>query len=147
MDFGSAFGELGITLTGILCLPPLIFIVIMILNGKKFFLKGFKYLLFASIPLIAVLLFNYANQRGKELRYVGTYYLNKYPNCNSCVLNLKENNKYIISKNNYPIEKGTWNYIKNEYWTVQIGKNGTLGRGVYSYRKKKLDRNKFKKRN
>ncbi|MEM6719612.1 MAG: hypothetical protein AAF611_09870 [Bacteroidota bacterium] len=139
MEGLAALGELiGFALIGLLCTPIILVLIFMILNGKKFFKRGMRYLLYLLIlPAFIVLSVRFTPERNLEFNYAGTYYLNQYPYCDACVLNLKENNVYIVTKKGYQIEKGTWKYLKDSY-SVQIGTDGQLGDGDYKYIERQL---------
>lgn len=135
----SGIAELAkLVIYAIVILPPLVMLIIMLLNGKKFFKKGLRYLFFTSIPLMLLVIFDITNHKNEELGYVGVYYLTEYPDCTSCQLELKENNTYTITKGDREIESGSWNYRSgSDYWIVDIGEFGQLGTGNYAYYHKK----------
>ena len=72
--------------------------------------------------------------------HVGLYYLTNYPNCDSCILELKENKSYEIKKQGTIIEYSDWNYeVGGDYFILYLDSNKhQLGSGDYSYEKYKL---------
>ncbi|MEM6686400.1 MAG: hypothetical protein AAF617_11510 [Bacteroidota bacterium] len=138
---GSSYGLAGFILAiffGILCMPIVLILIMMVLNGKKFFKRGLKYLAVTSILPLIILCIDYAAYRVESSDFAGIYYLNQYPDCSSCVLNLFENNMYTVTKDNHMLEHGTWKYVRTEFFFVKIGEYGRLGSRKYTYYKKKL---------
>lgn len=72
-----------------------------------------------------------------QLSQVGFYYLSNYPNCDTCVLELKENQTYEIKKNGLIIEQSNWQYnIGGDYFILYLdNKKHQLGSGDYTYGK------------
>jgi hypothetical protein len=91
------------------------------------------------------LLFNYKScvadsYKKNQLTRVGLYYLTNYPDCDSCVLELKENQTYQITKRGQIIEQSNWHYeVGGDYFILYLGNdNHQLGSGDYAYEKYKL---------
>ena len=128
-------GELVILLIYlILCIPPLLIIALLVLREKEFLTKGLIYLTLALLPIILFSHHQYAKHREAELKYVGTYYLSEFPNCDSCILHLKDNNSYSVTTQEHEIENGAWEYCSgSDYFIVYIGEYGQLGGGDYKY--------------
>lgn len=98
------------------------------------------YFLFGIISIICftgILLSSRNALRKSELDYVGTYDLDNYPNCQNCILELKENNTFIVQNqnDNIVLEKGDWHYESGgDYIIVYInGESDQLGSGKFSY--------------
>ena len=88
----------------------------------------------AIIPLTLFAYNQYSNHREAELKYVGTYYLTDYPDCESCVLILNKNNSYSVANQENEFEHGNWKYRSGgDYWIVDIGEYRQLGTGNYRY--------------
>ena len=93
-----------------------------------------KRIIFSALPLILWASWMYYVHRTNELDCVGKYILTEYPNCDSCILELKSDNFYQVTSNEIVIEKGEWNYDSGgDYWIVEIGKHGQLGSGKFKY--------------
>ena len=130
----SAIGELIVWIIyAILCIPPIVTLVI--LRKNKSIKNGTIYFVVASLPLALIAYSQYSNQIEAELEYVAKYYLSAYPNCDSCVLQLKRDNSYSVTLNGNELEHGNWKYRSGgDYWIVDIGAYGQLGTGKYKYR-------------
>ena len=103
-------------------------------NNRKW---AFFWLIIALIPLTLFSYSQYINHRTSELEEVGVYHLTQYPNCESCLLELKEDNSYSVSKADKIIENGKWhNESGGDYWITYIGESGQLGNDIYRYNKK-----------
>lgn len=132
----SAFGELFKLIIYIfLCIPPFIIILLAFLNGKRFLKKGLILLLVSIIPITIVSYNDYSKYKKEKLRYVGSYSLTEYTNCEFCILKLNEDSSYSVSSStNNIIESGNWKYSRiGDYWIVSIGKEGQLGVRNYKY--------------
>ena len=132
----SGLGELiKLFIYALLAVPPLIIIILLILNKKPFLKKGLILLSISLIPITIIGYIDYSNHVEAELNYVGTYNLTEYPNYDFCILILNKDNTYSISSQNNIIERGKWKYRSGgDYWIVDIGKNGQLGAGNYKYK-------------
>ena len=89
-----------------------------------------------SIALfVTILLSNNHQFRKSELEYVGTYDLDKYPNCKNCTLELKEDNTFVVLNYNLTVEKGDWHYeAGGDYFIVYLnGNKYQLNSGRFSY--------------
>lgn len=91
------------------------------------------------------LLFSYKScltdgYKKNQLMHVGLYYLTNYPNCDSCVLELKENQKYEVTKQGQIIEQSNWHYeVGGDYFIVYLDSNKhQLGSGDYSFKEYEL---------
>lgn len=91
------------------------------------------------------LLFNFKsyesdNYKKNQLSQVGFYYLTNYPNCDSCVLELKENQMYQVTKRGQIIEQSNWHYeVGGDYFIVYLDNDKhQLGSGDFVYEKYKL---------
>lgn len=75
-----------------------------------------------------------------QLSKVGVYYLTNYPDCDSCVLELKENQKYVVINNGRVVEQSNWHYkVGGDYFIVYLDNDKhQLGSGDYAYTKYKL---------
>ncbi|WP_298903445.1 hypothetical protein [uncultured Psychroserpens sp.] len=129
----SALGELivfGIYV--ILIIPILLTLIVCIKRKKK--LSGTLFIIISLIPLALFSYSQYQNHRDAELDYVGIYDLTEYPNCDSCILKLNDDNTYLVSIEGSKIEHGKWNFRSGgDYWIVDIGEHGTLGSGRFKY--------------
>lgn len=124
---------------------------IIILGGLFFVWKIFisktiwRKILFTiySISCLALLVFmesrKKANNKRASLKFVGTYNLTKYPNCDSCKAILKDNNSFqVISYKTKDtiLEKGSWHYVAyGDFLGVFMDKNEKtmLGSGRFDY--------------
>jgi hypothetical protein len=75
-----------------------------------------------------------------QLSQVGLYYLTNYPNCDSCVLELKENQTYQIKRKGQIIEQSNWHYeVGGDYFILYLDNDKhQLGSGDYAYEKYNL---------
>ncbi len=75
-----------------------------------------------------------------QLTQVGFYYLTNYPNCNSCILELKENQTYEVRNQGKIVEQSNWHYkVGGDYFILYLDNdNHQLGSGDYIYKKYKL---------
>lgn len=107
--------------------------------------KSYKpWTLFCSI-LCCFLFFSYKSCFDKayqqsQLNHVGFYYLIQYPNCDSCILELKEDMTYEIRNKGRIIEKSNWHYESGgDYWITWLDNDKKqLGSGDYAYEHYKL---------
>jgi len=132
----AALGELLLVIVyTILSIPFLILLVQFIRKRKqKNKKKRLLWMLISLAPLILYGYWQYSGHRQLELENVGKYKLTNYPNCDSCILELKPDNHYYIFDKEKIIEKGKWGYRSGgDYWIVDIGENGQLGAGNYNY--------------
>ena len=105
--------------------------------SKRKFLK----LIYAAISVsffVLLVLYIYhlkSGHRQSELEYVGAYRLTDYPNCDTCIAILKENNSFDILKGHTIIETGNWHYESGgDYFIVYIGEEKEqLGSGRFKY--------------
>ena len=70
-----------------------------------------------------------------ELEHVGIYYLDDYPNCLSCELELKTDKTFIVSEGKKILEKGDWHFeIGGDYFIIYLnGEDDQLGSGKFKY--------------
>ena len=70
-----------------------------------------------------------------ESEHVGVYYLNEYPNCIDCELELKANKTFIVSEGKKILEKGDWHFeVGGDYFIVYLnGEDDQLGSGRFKY--------------
>ena len=69
--------------------------------------------------------------------YVGKYELTKYKNCSDCILELKNNNSYIIYNKTDNFENGSWKYFDDgDISFIEFDNGGQLGNNQYEYQKK-----------
>ncbi|MES2662385.1 MAG: hypothetical protein V4629_03685 [Pseudomonadota bacterium] len=80
------------------------------------------------------------NYKENQLSQVGLYYLTDYPNCDSCIIELKENQTYEVTKHGQIIERSDWHYeVGGDYWITYLDNNNyQLGSGKFAYKKSKL---------
>ena len=78
--------------------------------------------------------------RDWQLQHVGIYYLTDHPDCDSCVLELKEDMTYEVRSGNKVIEKSNWHFESGgDYWITYLDHDRhQLGAGDYAYKKYKL---------
>jgi hypothetical protein len=130
----------------LLAFPSIVFLILLA-KGKKYYKKGFAFFIVACIPLSAKISNDYTKYKVSKYRYPGKYFLKTYPNCDTCVLLLKENNTYMVLKDSSHLEYGNWNYKSGDSTKVNIGVDGQLGEGNYTYdtyfSNKKRDPNKL----
>ena len=74
----------------------------------------------------------YKNQQRSR---VGIYYLTNYPNCPSCVLELKEDNTYRVTSEEKQLEQGDWHYeVGGDYFIVYMNNDtDQLDHGRFEY--------------
>ena len=116
--------------------------LILILTAKKSFKP---WTLLGSIFFCAFLLFSYKSclneaHRKSQLNQVGIYYLTKYHNCDSCILELKEDLTYQVRSKDKIVEESNWHYESGrDYWITWLDNHRhQLGSGDYSYEHYKL---------
>jgi len=140
----AALGELIIVCTYIaLFLLALVFLLKTISAYKKGkMIMPIIGLVISSLVLIIFSYSQYMNHRSSEMEKVGVYYLISYPNCATCILELKKDNTYSVKKEENILEKGAW-YFKSggDYWITFIGDFGQLGNGKYRYNYKETIEN------
>ena len=80
---------------------------------------------------------SYANS---QKRQVGLYFLTNYPNCDNCILELKEDLTYTVKQNEKILETSNWHYESGgDYWITYLDNDRhQLGSGDYRYKKYKL---------
>jgi hypothetical protein len=83
------------------------------------------------------------NYKKNQLSQVGKYYLTDYPNCNSCIIELKENLTYEVTNSGKIIEQSNWHFeVGGDYWITYLDNdNYRLGSGKFTYKKYKLKYN------
>ena len=93
----------------------------------------FCYLLYAYSSYLS------ESHKNEQLRQVGIYYLTNYPDCENCILELKEDMTYEVRNNGNVIKKSDWHYESGgDYWITYLDNdNHQLGSGDYSYQKYK----------
>jgi hypothetical protein len=140
----SALGELFIyVIYFVLGITTIAFLVLtIIIKRKAKILTGFATIFFGF------LLFSFKscqshNYKENQLSQVGLYYLTEYPNCDSCIIELKENQTYEVTKNRQVIERGNWHYeVGGDYWITYLDNDKyQLGNGKFAYYKYKLKYN------
>ncbi|HKC67609.1 MAG TPA: hypothetical protein VKG26_05225 [Bacteroidia bacterium] len=138
----SAIGELIIYfIYFILGLTCLIFFISTLLLSKK----RAKIWTGLATLVFGFLLFSFkscqsSHYKKNQLEHVGLYYLTSYPNCDSCIIELKENQTYQVSKRGQIIEQSNWHYeVGGDYWIVYLDNdNYQLGCGKFAYQVYKL---------
>lgn len=75
-----------------------------------------------------------------QLDHVGIYYLTDYPNCDHCILELKEDKTYQVSNNDTVLEKSNWHFESGgDYWITYLDNDRSqLGGGQYAYKRYRL---------
>ena len=118
-------------------------IVFLVLTFKT--RKSFKPWALMGVILFCLLLFRYNSYlkdsyKKKQLDQVGTYYLTNYPNCDSCILVLKEDMTYEIKSKSKTVERSNWHYESGgDYFITYLDNDRhQLGAGDYSYNHYKL---------
>ena len=98
-----------------------------------------------AVLLFIFLFFNYKSCVGdsykkNQLTQVGLYYLTTYPNCDSCILELKENQTYQVINKGQIIEQSNWHYeVGGDYLILYLDNDKhQLGFGDYEYERYKL---------
>ncbi len=119
----------------ILGLPCIIFLILTITSKKSS--KEWNFL---SSLMFGSLFFYFKSCQDEsykrdQLSVVGVYYLDNYPNCDSCYLELKENMKYIIVNKGEIIEQSNWHFeAGGDYFILYLDNDrNQLGSGKYSY--------------
>lgn len=81
-----------------------------------------------------------------QISKVGQYNLTDYPNCTSCIIELKENQTFEVTNSGKIIEQGNWHYeVGGDYWITYLDNdNYQLGSGKFAYKKYKLKYNENK---
>jgi hypothetical protein len=88
-----------------------------------------------------ILVTNKKYHNASELQFVGTYYLTKYPNFDSCEALLKEDNSFVIKSyrakdNGNILETGNWHFVaEGDFLGVYMDKkeNELLGSNRFEY--------------
>nr|WP_288836388.1 hypothetical protein [uncultured Flavobacterium sp.] len=75
-----------------------------------------------------------------QLSQVGLYHLTNYPNCDDCILQLKEDMTYEVKNRDKIIERSDWHYESGgDYWITWLDNDRyQLGFGKYSYERFRL---------
>ena len=120
----------------ILILPFFIFLIILkrSIANKNNIAKTVFWTILSGLPLF-IYIFNQAKtQNEKERWYVGTYSLEKFPNCTNCKLILSWDNTYVVTNSNVELEFGDWKYVERSVSTyVVLNHSDKLGIGKYQY--------------
>ncbi|MDO7852139.1 hypothetical protein [Hymenobacter convexus] len=92
------------------------------------------------IALVALLSFfvfrTYQIDKDWEQDEIGTYQLTDYPNCRPCVLELRENNVFVVQQQDSIRETGHWRFESGQdYWITYLNEHDQLGTGNYQYTK------------
>jgi hypothetical protein len=135
-----ALGELLVLIIYIvLALPPLIMLLLTIhrWNSNHSVRKtNVIWLIALSLPFLIFVISNVHKHRQHTLRYVGTYYLSSYPNCDGCKLELNRNMRYRVFNDIKTFESGKWHFESGgDYTITYIGKSEQLGSGIFLYYK------------
>jgi hypothetical protein len=135
----SALGELiSKIIYWIIILGGLVSLILAII------LKGIsKKAISAVICLLCIILILFISKKIKtdyrrmQLKHVGTYYLTKYPNCDSCIAILKDDNMYEVKQNKKTFESGNWHFeMGGDYLIVYMNNDsGKLGSGRFQFDK------------
>ncbi|HEX8425918.1 hypothetical protein [Hymenobacter sp.] len=76
----------------------------------------------------------YRNHLKAEADQTGVYQLSSYPDCASCVLELKPHNYYEVRQGQIVKEQGPWRFESgDDNWIVYLNEDDQLGTGQYSY--------------
>lgn len=77
----------------------------------------------------------YENYRANQLSVVGVYFLTSYPNCEACVLELREDKSYTVVDNRRVVEQSNWHHeVGGDYWITYLDSDKSqLGTGRYKY--------------
>jgi len=112
-----------------------LFLIAVFLVKRWYKIIAIACLVLCSYFLIRFKLYNDESERKSQLDHVGIYYLSKYPNCDSCYIQLNENMKYKVFKRGQEIEQGDWHYESgSDYWITYLnGERDQLGFGIYTY--------------
>jgi hypothetical protein len=75
--------------------------------------------------------------KNSQLHQVGIYYLTNFPNCDDCILELKEDMTYQVRSKNKVIENSNWHFESGgDYWITYLDNDRSqLGSGDYAYKK------------
>jgi len=75
------------------------------------------------------------NYAANQLTQVWLYYLSTYPHCDSCILELKENQTYVVTNRGKIIEQSNWHYeVGGDYLIVYLDNDKhQLGYGDYRF--------------
>ncbi len=118
----------------------LLALVVLILLAAAVFAKRRKlmYLILAMVFGCFIFIYyttNKANYKAAQLAHVGTYELTNYPDCDSCILALKEDNTYTVTDKTKKIESGDWHYdFGADYFIVYLNnERDQLGVGRFRY--------------
>lgn len=92
------------------------------------------------VALVALLTFfaynSYRVDNDWEQRALGIYQLTSYPNCPACVLELREENVFVVRHYNSIRETGHWRFESGQdYWITYLNEHDQLGSGKYRYTK------------
>jgi hypothetical protein len=135
----SALGELiGAIIYWIIILGGLVSLILAII--LKGILKKAVTAAICSLCIVLILLIpkkRKSDYRRSQLEHVGTYYLTNYPNCDSCIAILKDDNMYEVKQNKNIIESGNWHFeMGGDYLIVYMNNDsGQLGSGRFQFDK------------
>lgn len=90
------------------------------------------------VVLAALLTFfvfrSYHIDKDWELAELGTYQLTNYPSCQPCLLELREDNIFVVRQNDSIRETGRWRFESGQdYWITYLNETDQLGSGKYRY--------------
>lgn len=93
----------------------------------------FCYLLYAYSSYLS------ESYKKAQIDKVGIYYLTNYPDCENCILELKEDMTYEVRNNGNVIKKSDWHYESGgDYFITYLDNDKhQLGSGDYAYQKSK----------
>ena len=140
----SALGELFIYIIyfvlGILSIG---FLVLTMTSKKKTKILTGLATLFFGFLLFSFKSCQSRNYKENQLSQVGLYYLTEYPDCDFCIIELKENQTYEVTKNGQVIERSNWHYeVGGDYLITYLDNDKyQLGNGKFEYYKYKLKYN------
>ena len=137
----SALGELFIYIIYIgLGLASLLFLILTFTSKKRDKIWAAFATLFFGFLLIGFKSCQSNNYKNNQLNQVGLYYLTDYPNCDSCVIELKENQTYEVRTYGEIVEQSNWHYeVGGDYFITYLDNdNYQLGVGKFVYKKYKL---------
>jgi len=136
----AAIGELIIYFIYFILGLSFVTFLILSLTSKKTKKPFMIISIFFGLLMIIFKSCQYKGYINDQKEQVGIYYLTKYPNCNSCYIELKEDMTYVIEKSGGIIKKGTWHHESGgDYWITYLdGENYQLGSGDFSYTDYKL---------
>ena len=140
-----ALGELFVYIIYFLLgLASIAFLIVAITTRRQHKLRAGIMAVISGFLLIGFNTCRNNNYAANQLTQVGLYYLSTYPHCDSCILELKENQTYEVTSRGKIIEQSNWHYeVGGDYLIVYLDNNKhQLGYGDYKFDKFKLTNHK-----